>query len=138
MLEAPRSDYEQLLEGDRPGPNGKKGKAKRLRSFTLPSHLVRPNSAPKDDRYMNILLAVILKDRAFLVVDFSRMVVMNFRALHRHWCSTDFIPGSEVSNFKVAIDISLRINYNIALGENLGPRPWARLDVRDRGSTRST
>ncbi|KAI1781794.1 hypothetical protein LXA43DRAFT_907703, partial [Ganoderma leucocontextum] len=81
-------DYRALTTQCRPGPNKNKAKAKKLRSFVLPTRFVVPGSPNwqcPQDRYVNVFAAVVCQDQAIVIMDFSRLVRLHVMSLGRHW-----------------------------------------------------
>ncbi|KAI0690724.1 hypothetical protein C8T65DRAFT_587704, partial [Cerioporus squamosus] len=92
-------DYHALTERCRPGPNKNKAKAKRLRSFKLPSRFVVPGcptSKDEDDRYINIFAAVVCQDCAIIITDFARLVRLHVMSLARLWMYEDLTVGCDM------------------------------------------
>ncbi|KAI0689909.1 hypothetical protein C8T65DRAFT_834530 [Cerioporus squamosus] len=91
-------DFYALTEHCRPGPNKNKAKAKRLRSFALPSRFVVPGSPAAvdfSDRYINIFAAVVCQDCAILVTDFARLVRLHVLSRSQLWMDGDLTVGSQ-------------------------------------------
>ncbi|TFK79759.1 hypothetical protein K466DRAFT_505057, partial [Polyporus arcularius HHB13444] len=92
-------DYHALTEKCRPGPNKNKAKAKRLRSFVLPSKFVVPGCPTfekADDRYINIFAAVVCQDCAIIVTDFARLARLHVMSLARFWMYEDLSTDSHL------------------------------------------
>ncbi|GLB34621.1 hypothetical protein LshimejAT787_0201860 [Lyophyllum shimeji] len=75
-----RDDFYEILAGDRPGPNADAGKARRLRSFTIPDRMVEAGTSTRSDRYVNMFAAFVMKTQVIVVVDFSRLVRLDIRS----------------------------------------------------------
>ncbi|KAI0684622.1 hypothetical protein C8T65DRAFT_778319 [Cerioporus squamosus] len=92
------ADFQSLTERCRPGPNKDKAKAKRLRSFVLPSSFVVPGSPAWRDsteRYINIFAAVVCQDCAIIITDFARLVRLHVMSRSHFWLEPDLNTRSQ-------------------------------------------
>ncbi|KAK6977239.1 hypothetical protein R3P38DRAFT_2582166 [Favolaschia claudopus] len=97
LIPMSRAKFEEIVADYVPGNNKNKGKANRLRSFSLPSYFLDPGArVRKDDFKINILAAIVMEEDVLVITDFSRMsqihVVSSGRMLNRE----DMRPGSEL------------------------------------------
>ncbi|KAJ3526413.1 hypothetical protein NMY22_g10175 [Coprinellus aureogranulatus] len=115
----PIAMFEELLEGDAPGPNKAKAKARRMRTFKFPTQLieetrraanqgkawrlrshfdkVRPTLAANgkpNKQSINMFCAFLTKTHAVVVSDFSRLVRLHVTSLSRFWTAEDLEVGS--------------------------------------------
>lgn len=64
-----------------------------MRSFKVPLQFNDHRSRnPLEHRLLNIFLAIVCEDVAWLVVDFARLVQFTVRSLDREWTQEDLQP----------------------------------------------
>ncbi|KAF6759847.1 hypothetical protein DFP72DRAFT_1098932 [Ephemerocybe angulata] len=89
------SDFYAVLEGDSPGPNPDGEKAKLLRTFKLPPHLIVPGSvAGGVGHSVNIFCAFLMESHVVIVTDFSRLVRLNVTSKTAKWTADDLAVGT--------------------------------------------
>ncbi|KAJ7266477.1 hypothetical protein B0H12DRAFT_1046161 [Mycena haematopus] len=91
----PIEDFNEIVSSCQPGSNANRAKAKRLRSFALPSRLVTPGSADTD-RTINIHAAVVMEQKVLIVSDFSRMTRLHVISSTRVFSACDLKVNSEL------------------------------------------
>lgn len=92
-----RTNYDEIIAGDRPGPNKDKQKAKRLRNFTVPARLVQDSSATQTDRTIHVFCAFVNDSTAIVIADFARLVRMHVHSRSVMWTQDDMVVGGPVS-----------------------------------------
>ncbi|KAG6836526.1 hypothetical protein H0H93_007135 [Arthromyces matolae] len=95
LVACSRRDYDDLVREDVPGPNEDPEKSQLLRSFVMPRRFVEPSSRNSDQpRFINIFAAFISTEKAFMIVDFSRLVRLHIISRDRPWTPSDMEPSS--------------------------------------------
>ncbi|KAG6836640.1 hypothetical protein H0H93_005577 [Arthromyces matolae] len=95
LVACSRRDYDDLVREDVPGPNEDPEKSQLLRSFVMPRRFIEPSSRHSDQpRFINIFAAFISAEKAFMIVDFSRLVRLHVISRDRPWTPSDMEPSS--------------------------------------------
>ena len=96
-----REDYDELVSARVPRVNDNEATPGRSRSFVIPHHLTVEGNRlanPGEDRpqTVNIPVAVVGEDLAFIIVDCSGNVRLRIVALDRGWTPEHLRPDSKV------------------------------------------
>jgi hypothetical protein len=91
-----RSDADDILSQDKPGPNEDPQKVENLQSFPLPEHFIEPGSDGKK-RMVNVFMVIFYPDCACLLVDFVCLVHIHVISRDIPWTPEELKPGSSVS-----------------------------------------
>lgn len=92
-----RDDFELLTSESVPGPSPQATRSTNMCSFKVPLKYNDPLSRnANQNRLLNVFLAIVCNDVAWLVVDFARLVQFTVRSLDRQWTQEDLQPASVV------------------------------------------
>lgn len=105
-------EYAAIIARDQPGASTNKAKAARMRSFHYPEDMQIEGSSTAD-RYLNIFAAIVSKRAVFVILDFARLVRLNFISRGTMWMQSELVPGTEVGYpvFYVPIAINQLISH---------------------------
>ncbi|KAJ6578219.1 hypothetical protein B0H19DRAFT_1338284, partial [Mycena capillaripes] len=94
----PISDFIQIVSTCQPGPNPNAAKAKRLRSFPLPSSCDRFTTPGSADSVctIKILAAIVMEEYTIIVCDFSRIIRLHVISSTRIFGEHDLAVNSEL------------------------------------------
>ncbi|KAH7903422.1 hypothetical protein BJ138DRAFT_988223, partial [Hygrophoropsis aurantiaca] len=96
VLGMTKADFDNIIAGDQPGPNGNRSKAQKLRTFALPARFTEPGSSPNTNRTINIFAAFICdtSDYVWVIVDFARLVRLRVVSRAEPWNGCEMQPSS--------------------------------------------
>ncbi|KAJ7176819.1 hypothetical protein C8R46DRAFT_44716 [Mycena filopes] len=96
-----RIDFEDMVKTCVPGNNSNPAKARRLRSFPLPSRFIEPGARKKSAHKINIIAAVVMEEDVIIVTDFSRMAQVHIISSSSFFQQSDLHPGSKFWNTRL-------------------------------------